>query len=152
MAQITLLFPQPCEEPLSRYNRKEINGRLPRCGQLFPQLIKLLTLSRRPKLIRIGTRLHRVNIIQVVVLSDGHLRASANYGLLGRQGLWPHGRVAFYLCPTHTNSSRLPTLSRCSNPNDARATVLNAIWWAVHPNKPTPLSSGNRSEQPLSAR
>lgn len=22
---------------------------------------------------------------------------SANYGLLGRQGVWPHGRVAFYL-------------------------------------------------------
>lgn len=70
MAQITFI-----RDPVTRIScfvsgkGKEINARLPRCDQLFPQLIKLLTLSRRPKLIRIGTRLHRANIIQVVVLS-----------------------------------------------------------------------------------
>ena len=88
--------------------RKGINdARLPRRGQLFPQLIKLLTLSRGPKLIRIGTRLHRANIIQVVVLSGRTSTGERElWAFRSGKGVWPYGRVAFLPMPDpHTNVS-----------------------------------------------
>lgn len=73
----------------------------------FPTVNKAINfISSVLKLIRIGTA--GTGEYNSTCLIRRTSMTSANYGLLGRQGVWPHGRVAFYLRLPYARARTIP--------------------------------------------
>jgi len=73
-----------------RWSERRVHG-----ARGFPTVNKAINFIPGPETHPDRRAWHRLNIIQLVVLSGGHLRPGANYGLLGRTRGTPGPTVAW---------------------------------------------------------